>query len=105
VRLSPRTLSQMDSPIGRAYALLDGHREQRPLLDLAQAAPRYPRRRVVVEHLASVTRHPRGAEDTEIAGLPQLREAFAAELGQAYRGDVARSMSPSPPAATRHSAS
>lgn len=88
MRLSPRTVNQIDSPIGRAYALLDGHREQRPLLDLAQAAPQYPPPPVVVEHIASVTRHPRGAEYTEIAGLPRLREAFAAELGHAYQGEV-----------------
>src|SRR5258705_9998309 len=36
VRLNPRTVNQNDSPISTAYALLEGHHGQRPLLDLAQ---------------------------------------------------------------------
>ena len=88
MRLSPKTVSQIDSPIGAAYALLDGHRGRRPLLDLAQAAPQYPPPPVVVEHIAAVARDRRGGEYTEIAGLPRLREAFAAELRHAYHGDV-----------------
>jgi len=88
VRLSPRTVRQIDSPIGTAYALLDKRRRERPLLDLAQAAPRYPAAPVVVEHVAAVARHPHGGDYVEIAGLPHLRQAFAAELSQAYRGRV-----------------
>lgn len=88
MRLNPRTVNQNDSPISTAYALLDGHHGQRPLLDLAQAAPQYPPPPDVIEHIASIARHPRGAEYAEIAGIPRLREAFAAELSQAYLGDV-----------------
>jgi aspartate/methionine/tyrosine aminotransferase len=88
VRLSPRTVGQIDSPIGTAYALLDGRCGQRPLLDLAQAAPRYAPPPVVVEHIAAVARNRHGAEYVEIAGLPTLRDAFAAELREAYQGDV-----------------
>ena len=88
MRLNPRTVSQDDSPISTAYALLDERHGRRPLLDLAQAAPQYPPPPVVVEHIAAIARHPKGAEYTEIAGLPRLREAFAAELSEAYRGHV-----------------
>ncbi len=88
MRLSLRTVGQIDSPIGAAYALLDGRRGQRPLLDLAQAAPRYAPPPVVVEHIAAAARNRHGAEYVEIAGLPPLRDAFAAELREAYQGDV-----------------
>jgi len=88
VRLSARTAAQIDSPIGETYALLEHRSRRRELLDLAQAAPQYPPAPAVVQHLASIARHPRGADYVEIAGLPQLREAFAAEVSHAYRGRI-----------------
>jgi aspartate/methionine/tyrosine aminotransferase len=88
VRLRPRTTDEIDSPIGTAYALLDHRSKERELLDLAQAAPQYPPAPEVVDHIAATARHPHGADYAEIAGLPRLREAFAAELRAAYRGRV-----------------
>jgi aspartate/methionine/tyrosine aminotransferase len=89
MRLTRRTLGQIDSPISEAYALLDGRTAGGELLDLAQAAPRYPPAPEVVEHLAAVARDPHGAEYVQAGGLPRLREAFAAELSRDYRGTVA----------------
>jgi aspartate/methionine/tyrosine aminotransferase len=88
VRLSPQTVNQIDSPIGTAYALLDHRAKERELLDLAQAAPPYPTAPEVVEHIATMARDAHGGDYAEIAGLPYLREAFAAELSHAYRGQV-----------------
>ncbi len=88
MRLSPRTVHEIDSPIGTAYALLDRRGKERELLDLAQAAPQYPTAPEVIEHIVSVARHPHGGDYVEIAGLPHLREAFAAELSGGYRGPV-----------------
>jgi len=88
VRLNPTTVQQIDSPIGTAYALVDHRAKERELLDLAQAAPQYPTAPEVIEHIASVARHARGGGYVEIAGLPHLREVFAAELRAAYRGQV-----------------
>ncbi|TMR99655.1 aminotransferase [Nonomuraea basaltis] len=88
MRLNPRTVHQIDSPFGAAYALLDHRRKNGELLDLAQAAPQYPTAPAVVEHIASIARDTHGGDYVEIAGLPHLREAFAAELSQAYRGQV-----------------
>jgi aspartate/methionine/tyrosine aminotransferase len=88
VRLSPTTVNQIDSPIGTAYALVTGRRRDRDLLDLAQAAPQYPPAPAVVEHVVSVARNPHGGDYLEIAGLPRLRTAFAAELSRAHRGRV-----------------
>lgn len=88
MRLSRRTLNQIDSPIGTAYALLDRREGNRELLDLAQAAPQYPPAPSVVEHIISVARHAHGGDYVELSGLPRLREAFAAELSVDYRGRV-----------------
>jgi aspartate/methionine/tyrosine aminotransferase len=89
VRLNPAATRQSDSPIGAAYRLLEQRAGRRPLLDLAQAAPQYPPAPEVVEHIAAVARDPHGAGYGAIAGLDHLREAFAAELSQAYRGRLA----------------
>ena len=106
MRLSPTAVRQIDSPIGTAYALLDRRRDERELLDLAQAAPQYPpaptvdrarrRRRAATRTAATTSRSP---------GLPHLREAFAAELSRRLpRPGGARTTSSSRPAATRRSA-
>lgn len=88
MRLSPRTLEQIDSPIGAAYALLDQRIGTRALLDLAQAAPAYPAAPQVVEHVVAVAHDVDGGTYVELAGLTRLREAFAAELSRDYRGTV-----------------
>lgn len=89
VRLSPRIRQQIDSPIGETYALLNGRRHNRELLDLAQAAPQYPPAPAVRGHVASVARDSHGGDYAPLAGMPELREAFAAELCHDYRGRVA----------------
>lgn len=88
MRLSPRTLRQIDSPISDTYGLLDLRDGSGHLLDLAQAAPQYPPAPEVVEHTSAVAHDPVGATYVPLGGLPRLREAFAAELSAAYAGDV-----------------
>ncbi|MBB2914126.1 aspartate/methionine/tyrosine aminotransferase [Streptosporangium becharense] len=88
MRLNPRTLRQIDSPFDAAYSLLEGRCKKRELLDLAQGAPPYPAAPAVVEHVAAVAREANGGAYVEIAGLPQLRQAFADELSQAYGGRI-----------------
>lgn len=88
MRLSERTRRERDSPVDVTYRLLEGRCGERALLDLAQAAPQYPPAPEVVERVAAVGRSVDGAEYAEIAGLPSLREAFAAELSSAYHGSV-----------------
>jgi len=88
VRLSSRTLGQIDSPVGTAYALLGLRPGDRELLDLSQAAPQYPAAPAVTEHVGRVARDARGGAYTEVPGLPKLREAFAADLNRGYGGAV-----------------
>ena len=88
MRLSPRTVNEIDSPMGAAYALLAGRSGERKLLDLAQAAPSYPPAAEMIEHVASVAREPNGAAYVPSPGLPRLREALAADLSRSYRRPV-----------------
>lgn len=88
MRLSQRTLDQIDSPVSSAYALLDLREGGKRLLDLSQAAPQYPTAPNISEHVVRVARDTHGGEYTEVPGMPQLREAFAAELSRDYCGAV-----------------
>ena len=88
MRLSPRTLDQIDSPVSTAYTLLDLRQGDKELLDLSQAAPQYPTAPAVSEHVVRVARDVHGGEYTEVPGIPRLREAFAAELSRDYGGAV-----------------
>ena len=86
MRLNELVRNSTESPIGATFELLKRCRGE--VLDLAQAAPRYPPAPEVVDRLVAAARSARGAEYTEIAGLPALRAGFAAELSAAYRGTV-----------------
>ncbi|HJP72956.1 MAG TPA: aminotransferase [Pseudonocardiaceae bacterium] len=88
MRLSQRTVREIDSPMGATYALLAGRSGRRELLDLAQAAPSYPAALEVVEQVGKVAQEPNGAAYVPAPGLPRLREAFAADLSSAYRSPV-----------------
>ena len=88
MRLSSRTLDQIDSPISAAYALVNPSEDGRELLDLAQAVPQYPAAPAVVEHAVHIARHAYGGDYTEVPGLPHLRRAFAAEVSRDYGGSV-----------------
>ncbi|MGW2328355.1 aminotransferase [Streptomyces sp. NPDC001700] len=88
MRLSPRTVREIDSPMGATYALLAGRSGERALLDLAQAAPSYPPADEMIEHVATVAHEPNGAAYVPSPGLPRLREAFAADLGHGYGSPV-----------------
>jgi aspartate/methionine/tyrosine aminotransferase len=84
VRLSRRTLDQTDSPISDAYALLGLRAGKRPLLDLAQAAPRPTGevvRRLVVEHDLLVI--------PGTAFLPDDRGMLQVSIGNAGREEIA----------------
>jgi aspartate/methionine/tyrosine aminotransferase len=86
VRLSSRVAAGVDSPMAAAYDGVGRAGGRRPLLDLARAAPAYPPAPEVVEHVAAVAEDARYAAQ---AGLPHLREAFAADLRADHGGDVA----------------
>ncbi|MGK3107116.1 aminotransferase [Streptomyces sp. WAC05858] len=88
MRLSPRTVQEIDSPMGATYALLAGRSGERALLDLAQAAPSYPPAPAMIEHVTKVAHEPNGAAYVPSPGLPRLRDAVAADLSRGYQSPV-----------------
>jgi aspartate/methionine/tyrosine aminotransferase len=88
MRLSPRTLLQIESPIDTTYALVDGLETKDGLLDLAQAAPQYPAAPAVIEHIVTVARDAHGGDYVRVPGLPKLQASVASELSRDYHGQV-----------------
>ena len=88
VRLNPAIVRGIDSPMGAAQALLALRDNDRPLLNLSQAAPAYPPAPAVVDRVVEVAQDPAGATYAPVPGLPALRRAVAEELTRDYGGAV-----------------
>ena len=84
MKFAARTTEIIDSPIGAAFAMLDHRVNDRPLLDLSQAAPGYAPAPVVADRIAEAAHEPNTSRYTPAAGLPELRDAFATDLRQSY---------------------
>lgn len=91
MRFSPRVETLIHSPIGAAHALVPQRTNDRPLLDLSQAAPGFPPAPVVADRIAQVAREPDGGRYAPQPGLPALREAFAADVNQHYGASLSAS--------------
>ena len=88
MRFSPRVSDLIHSPIGAAHALLAHRVNDRPLLDLSQAAPSYSPAPVVVERIAAAAAEAPTSRYAPQPGIPQLRDAFAADVAAAYNAEV-----------------
>ncbi|MDA1355563.1 MAG: aminotransferase [Proteobacteria bacterium] len=77
-------------PISEAWSWIAGRTfpDDRPLIDLAQAEPSYPPAPELLEHLAEIIHRPELSRYTPIQGTPELRAAFAADLGKFYGANV-----------------
>ncbi|MEM7339574.1 MAG: aminotransferase [Actinomycetota bacterium] len=88
MRLTQRTLQLTASPIAEAHDWLAHRTSTRPLLDLSQAAPSYPTAPEIAARIAEVAHSGDGGRYAPPPGLPELREAFAAELTTDYRSPI-----------------
>ena len=88
MQLQRRTLDQIHSPIGEAFALVGLRTNDRPMLDLSQAAPSFPAAPSVVDAIQQHAAHPDGGRYARQKGLPHLCDAFADELSRAYGATV-----------------
>ena len=88
MRFSERVSGLVHSPIGAAHALVGLRSNDRPLLDLSQAAPSFPPADAVVSRIAEVATEPDSGRYPPQPGLPELREAFAADLSSGYEGQI-----------------
>jgi len=86
---SPR-LSQVDfPPIAEALSWVDGRQSNRELLNLCQAVPSYAPAPELQDEFARLAHLPGTGGYTEILGIPELREVFAAHLTTDYHAPVA----------------
>lgn len=88
MRLAPRSVGLIASPIAEAHAWLPLRTGDRPLLDLSQAAPSYPTAPEIAAHVAAVAHRPDGGRYAPPPGLPALREAFAAEMSRDFDASI-----------------
>lgn len=88
MRLSERTLALEASPIAHAYAWLAHRSNDRRLLDLSQAAPGYPTAPEIAARISEVAHTPTGGRYAPPTGLPELNQAFSAELSVDYSASI-----------------
>ena len=88
MRFSERVSELVHSPIGAAHALVGLRSNDRPLLDLSQAAPSFPPAEAVTERIAEVAREPDSGRYPPQPGLPELRAAFAEDLTSGYGAEI-----------------
>ena len=88
---SPFVAAAVEPPVAEAKAWIAGRDfpPEKPLLDLAQAVPAYPPATALGDHLAALVSRPETSRYTEIAGLPELREALARHMSAFYEGAIA----------------
>lgn len=88
MRLTTRTTEQIHSPIGEAFSLVGLRTNDRPLLNLSQAAPSFPTAPVIAARIAEVAAEPSGGFYAPQEGLAHVREAFADDLRAAYDATI-----------------
>jgi aspartate/methionine/tyrosine aminotransferase len=78
-------------PIAEAISWISGRSfpEDKPMVDLSQAAPGYPPAPALTDHLKEIVSAPQTSRYTDIEGVPELRAALAAEMNRRYGGAVA----------------
>src|SRR5262245_3181207 len=87
LRANPLLAAVAAPPIPEAGSWIKGRvfPPERPLIDLCQAVPGYPPASELTDHLARVIGEPEMARYTDIEGIPELREALAADIRRRYR--------------------
>jgi aspartate/methionine/tyrosine aminotransferase len=90
-RLNSAVTGIEEPPIAEAHGWIEGVEfpAERPLIDLAQAAPGYPPAEALRTHLAEAVMRPDASRYTDIEGLPGLRHLLATDIRAIYGGDAA----------------
>jgi aspartate/methionine/tyrosine aminotransferase len=90
-RANPLVLGVAEPPIAEAQGWIEGRTfpPDKPLLNMAQAVPSYPPAEALRDHLASAVHCPDASLYTEILGVPALRAALAAHMGETYGAELA----------------
>lgn len=84
-KLSSRMAAVEFPPIAEALSWVAGRHSNRELLNMCQAVPSYPPAPALQEEFARLAKQPNMGGYTEILGIPELRERFAATLNVDYQ--------------------
>ena len=87
-KLSSRVAAVAFPPIAEALSWVQGRQSNRELLNMCQAVPSYPPAPELQEEFARLARLPTTGGYTEILGIPELRDTFAARLSADYQAMV-----------------
>ncbi len=89
-QLNPHVTATQEPPLGETSGWVAAGlaNPDLPVIDAAQAVPSYPPAEELRAHLARVVQDPASAFYTPILGLPELREALAADLSSGYDAAV-----------------
>lgn len=89
--VNPLVTATVTSPITEAYSWIAGREfpVTMPLIDVSQAVPGYPPPASLTDHLAGRVAAPELARYGPVLGMPELREALAADISHAYGSPVA----------------
>jgi aspartate/methionine/tyrosine aminotransferase len=88
--INPLLSAVGEPPIAEAIGWISGRGfpDDKPLVDLSQAAPGYPPAPALTDHLKEIVSAPQTARYADIEGIPPLRAALAAEMNRLYPGKV-----------------
>ena len=87
-KLSNRITAVEFPPIAEALSWVQGRQSNRELLNMCQAVPSYPPAPELQEEFARLARLPNTGGYTEILGILELRDTFAARLSTDYQATV-----------------
>jgi aspartate/methionine/tyrosine aminotransferase len=79
-----------EPPISEAISWISGRTfpDDKPLVDLSQAAPGYPPAPALTDHLRDIIGLPQTSRYADIEGIPALRQALAGDINRRYGGET-----------------
>jgi aspartate/methionine/tyrosine aminotransferase len=88
--INPLLTGVGEPPISEAISWISGRTfpDDKPLVDLSQAAPGYPPAPALTDHLKEIIGAPQSSRYTDIEGIPPLRAGLAKDINRRYGGAV-----------------
>jgi aspartate/methionine/tyrosine aminotransferase len=89
--INPLLTAVGEPPIAEAVSWISGRSfpEDKPLVDLSQAAPGYPPAPALTDHLKEIIGAPQTSRYADIEGIPPLRAGLAKDINRRYGSAVA----------------
>ena len=89
-QINPLLAAVGEPPIAEAVSWISGRKfpDDKPLVDLSQAAPGYPPAPALTDHLREIVGNPQTSRYADIEGIPPLRAGLARDINRRYGGTV-----------------